>query len=48
MREGERAEFVSYEPLTISGKLEVGENFSGDVVINLFRMTPDKVVIGEE
>lgn len=48
MKDDERADFVSYEPLTVWGAFESAEEWSGDVVVSLFRMRPDKVEIAEE
>ena len=48
MPDDQRAEYAYYDPVRISGEISIGEIYSGDTVLSLYRMVPDKVEIGYE
>ncbi len=47
MPEGQLAEYAYYDPVTIFGTLSVGELYEDGVILSLYRMTPDKLDIGD-
>ncbi len=47
MPEGVLAEYAYYDPVTIYGTLSVGELFEDGVILSLYRMTPEKLDVGD-
>ena len=47
MPAGELAEYAYYDPVTIYGTLSVGELFEDGVILSLYRMTPEKLDVGD-